>query len=451
MNSIERANFSLQEKYNKSTVLKQHYITPAECEIPVLVPKETVHHAIPVSSGRHHTGDGTLKDQQLDGFYLLEATGMGFPEDVQQALLADKRLTSIVEDDMSYFTELLYIDVSENSLWLAPFGAFPKLRELRLACNRITTINPELFGFENLLFLDLSYNKLNLEAVQSLEVLPNLRELDLCGNNLGSIPEEWQTFQYLEKLLLDYNKLENNEIFTFLSAAPNLRTLSVHKNSLSSFPDEALRADGFRYVVFYFFLRFFFCSVTLYFAVFCGSFLCVQCSGDARSFVQLFQQRSGCGAQHKDPAPDSAETVRQPAAGPHLRGPAVRVHRGAGGRRAGPPGRPRATPAAHRLLHRVPARAQPQEGAAAGAPGRLPGLRHRASGYRRSADPAGLAREGQPQHFRGDHAEEEERGAGRAGGHFHVGSESPRPHLHHRLGFLRRRSWRRASRARPWP
>jgi Leucine-rich repeat (LRR) protein len=156
-------------------------------------------------------------------------------------------LQYIVEDDMSYFTEMLYIDAAENRLQLAPFGSFPKLRDLRLACNNISYIAPELFGFEHLLSLDLSYNRLSVDCIQALDALPNLRDLDLSGNKLKEVPDDWQHFRVLEKLMLDYNLLENNDIFTSISSAPNLRHLSVYDNHLSSFPELALSFDGFRY------------------------------------------------------------------------------------------------------------------------------------------------------------------------------------------------------------
>jgi len=171
---------------------------------------------------------------------------MGFPEDARQALIADKKLVGLVEDDMSYFSELLYIDASENRLQLAPFGAFPKLRELRLACNQISFIEPELFGFECLTCLDLSYNRLTVDCIQALDVLPNLRDLDISGNKLKELPDDWQHFRMLEKLLLDYNLFENNDIFTSISSAPNLRHLSVYDNHLSVFPELALSFEGFR-------------------------------------------------------------------------------------------------------------------------------------------------------------------------------------------------------------
>lgn len=251
--NAERTKSIMNEKMLRSTVLKQHYCTPAECLIPALRPKNDVHRAVYVQPGARRPNNQENEEEpvrrELDGFYLLEATGMGFPEDAQQALLADKKLVAVNEDDMSYFTEMLYIDASENALELAPFGVFPRLRELKLACNHITGIDQELFGFENLTCLDLSYNRLTCESVQALEVLPNLKDLDLSGNKLQELPDDWQHYRSLEKLLLDYNMLESNDIFTSISSAPNLRYLSVYDNHLSVFPDVALACEGFRYVL----------------------------------------------------------------------------------------------------------------------------------------------------------------------------------------------------------
>jgi Leucine-rich repeat (LRR) protein len=243
---MERAKHTLSEKLSRSKVLKQHYYTPAECQIPSLKKKDPVHQALQVRRDRSNQEEEQKDQITIDGFYLLEVTGMGFPEDVRQALLVDKKLNSVVEDDLHYFTEMLYIDASENNLQLAPFGAFPKLRELRLACNHISFIDQELFGFENLTSLDLSYNRLTVECVQALDVLPNLKDLDLSGNKLKEVPDDWQHFRVLEKLLLDYNLFENNDIFVSISSAPNLRHLSVYDNHLSQFPELALSFEGFR-------------------------------------------------------------------------------------------------------------------------------------------------------------------------------------------------------------
>lgn len=242
---------NMTDRQANSTVLRQHYITPNEVQVPPLKPKDVIHKAIPVGDEPHSAGNQEEPQRyfELDGFFMLEATGMGFPEDAQQAIIADRKLISVMEDDMTYFTEMLYIDASENNLPLASFGAFPKLRELHLACNFIQHIPTELMGFEHLTCLDLSYNRLTVESIQALEVLPNLRDLDLSGNKLKEIPDDWQHYKTLEKLLLDYNLLENNDIFTYISSAPNLRHLSVYDNHLSVFPEVALAYEGFRYAL----------------------------------------------------------------------------------------------------------------------------------------------------------------------------------------------------------
>ena len=183
---------------------------------------------------------------ELDGFLLLETTGMGFPEDAQQAILTDKNLYNVVADDFTFFTELVYLDVSENHLELHPFGAFPKLKELRIVCNGIHFIPQTLFGFHQLLYLDLSYNKLTPDSVQNLHVLSELRELDLCGNNLKMLPLEMSKFQRLEKILLDYNRMEDNGVFNILCTMPNLRYVSLANNFLSVVPVESCMHGGLK-------------------------------------------------------------------------------------------------------------------------------------------------------------------------------------------------------------
>jgi hypothetical protein len=86
--------------------------------------------------------ENTRRPAALDGFKLLEATGMGFPEDGRAAILSDKMLTNVVEDDLSFFTGLLKLDVSENKLKLNYFSCLPRLKELRIACNMIKTVEP---------------------------------------------------------------------------------------------------------------------------------------------------------------------------------------------------------------------------------------------------------------------------------------------------------------------
>jgi Leucine-rich repeat (LRR) protein len=154
---------------------------------------------------------GRMTHRILNGFTLLDASGVGLPEDSIAAVLVEKGLVDVNEEDLPFFTGLEYLDVSENSLNIAAFQSLSSLVELRLACNNIYNIG-DLYGFESLQRLDLSYNKLTVLSVQALQALPNLKELDLCGNDIKGLPIDMFRFSSLEKILLEHNKMDDNNI-----------------------------------------------------------------------------------------------------------------------------------------------------------------------------------------------------------------------------------------------
>ena len=203
---------------------------------------------------------------------LLEATGMGFPNDARQATVQGRKLQAVVEEDLVFYTGLLFLDVSDNLLSLNSFSVLPKLRELRIACNNIRDIfdlqgggsghqnNVELAqslaspsvggappmppmpsgGFARLQFLDLSYNRLTIEAVRSLYSISTLVELDLTGNNLKNLPGDMYMFQSLERLNISRNKIQDNSIFVSCGSIYNLRHLNVSYNFISAVPVQAV-------------------------------------------------------------------------------------------------------------------------------------------------------------------------------------------------------------------
>jgi len=237
-------------KAYQGPAIHQRYFTPSEAQIPTLSYLQK-HEPISILNYKNQkTAEIKITDEglldELDGFLLLEATGSEFPEDAQQVMLVDKRLASVVEDDLPYFSELIIADVSENNLSLESFGALPALQDLRIACNRISIIN-ELRGFDRLQYLDLSYNRLNINSVQNLDGIPNLKELDLCGNNLGGLPP-MSNFLKLEKILLEYNKIDDGAVFSVLSNIPNLRHVGLANNFLSRIPSDACYEGSMRLV-----------------------------------------------------------------------------------------------------------------------------------------------------------------------------------------------------------
>ena len=237
--------------------LRRQYVTPNDVQVPSWARKAPglpehrpvfLRDALPPVH-RKNVGvcdmEGTSKYRTLDGFLLLEMTGVAFPDDARKANVACKRLNEVVVEDLSFFTGLSFLDASENLLDLAPFGILPRLKDLKLACNNITTVS-RISGFENLQTLDLSYNKLALSSVQALDFLPNLRELDLCGNDLRMLPIDMYRFGSLEKLLLENNKIADNNVFPILCSMPNLREVSLAYNFLSEIAWECCAEGYFR-------------------------------------------------------------------------------------------------------------------------------------------------------------------------------------------------------------
>lgn len=245
-------SLKLSKRQQGCSTLKPRYYNAQENPIPLSIsPRKFQHVAIPIISKHNqdqlipsHDAFEDGKKREIDGFYLLEVSGISFPEDLQHVVLNDRKLQTVVDDDLTYFSELLYLDVSENFLPLYPFGALPKLRELRIACNRIKHID-ELLGFNQLMYLDMSYNQLNYFSIQRLYDLPMLKELDLSGNALKALPPDLSRFESLEKLTLQYNKFDDNSLFVAFASMPVLRFLDVSNNYFSSFPKEGLE-DGFK-------------------------------------------------------------------------------------------------------------------------------------------------------------------------------------------------------------
>lgn len=186
----------------------------------------------------------------LDGFALLEASGVALPDKALMINLSDKDYTGVAEDDLAFFTEMTYLDVSENYLQLSNFINLPKLKELKLACNNIRDIKREHLqmpeNFTSLRLLDLSFNRLSCSSVLSIGCLPCLRELNLCGNQLISLPILTGLYSTLEKVILERNKLDSCEVFSSLACLPKLREIGLAYNFLKNIPSATCGAGTFQ-------------------------------------------------------------------------------------------------------------------------------------------------------------------------------------------------------------
>ncbi len=174
----------------------------------------------------------------LDGFLLLDACGVEFPDEASRADVQEEGLTDAVSEDLAYFTNMVYLNAGDNELPLERLAGLPSLQELHLHCNCLRTIPrldklPQVGGveaFAALEVLDLSFNKLTKESVQRLSVLPRLRVLDLTCNSLNALPSMLVEFSVLEVLCLERNRLERDETLLALSTVPRLRELNLAHN-----------------------------------------------------------------------------------------------------------------------------------------------------------------------------------------------------------------------------
>jgi hypothetical protein len=131
-----------------------------------------------------------MRDGVLDGFMVLEGCGADpakgnlLPDEGRHCDVSGRGLGSVDQEDLTYYTRLSFMDAGDNALGLAMFAPLPRLQELRLHCNGITTAvglaaAVAAGGFANLTTLDLSYNALSVSEFGVLSVLPALTELDV--------------------------------------------------------------------------------------------------------------------------------------------------------------------------------------------------------------------------------------------------------------------------------
>jgi hypothetical protein len=193
----------------------------------------------------------------LDGFKLLELSGLALPEELLCVNLNGGEFTEVAADDMSYFTELQSFDASENYLELADFCHFSSLKVLKIPSNNMQTVGYlSKTWFQNLVCLDLSYNNLGYNDFTMLGALPQLKELDFSGNSLkedhntSKINSSRSSFAAIQDVVLEYNGIDDSSILLHLIHSPSLVYCSLAHNYLSTLSDSLFQSpDHFRYQI----------------------------------------------------------------------------------------------------------------------------------------------------------------------------------------------------------
>ncbi|MGH0175400.1 UNVERIFIED_CONTAM: hypothetical protein FKN15_070929 [Acipenser sinensis] len=214
------------------------------------------------------TTKSALKENILDGFFLMKLHYVEDASDLCSVDINDKNLELAKEEDFEMFDNVAYINAAGNLLTFEPFRKFPILRELELSVNGLRNLKVNVGDFPHLEVLDLSYNNLTSDDVLSLGLCPCLRVLYLTGNGLHSLPPDvtsselteispfsfsqrnadlFPRFRSLSILMLDDNKLSHPGIFASLANLKSLKYLNLDKNGITEVP-YLQKMDQYNYV-----------------------------------------------------------------------------------------------------------------------------------------------------------------------------------------------------------
>ncbi|CCW62698.1 unnamed protein product [Phytomonas sp. EM1] len=215
----------------------------------------------------------------LDGFFILNAAGTDNPEAVEAVTLQCSYLTNSVPEDLSFFTKLVFLDVSENSLNVEDLVALTSLETLHIACNKISSLaginwvlqqqrqdsgapdgtecGPSASAtlgtskslslhdvlLPNLTALNLSYNRIPAGHLSLLVHFPCLEKLDLSGNDIKVLPRDLSFLTGVTHFALENNQFrssldkgDKSDVFQSLSTMPSLVEVNLNHNQLFHVP-----------------------------------------------------------------------------------------------------------------------------------------------------------------------------------------------------------------------
>jgi Leucine-rich repeat (LRR) protein len=110
----------------------------------------------------------------LDGFLLLYSCRVKLPHEAIRSKLAGENIVDVTEEDLEFFKNLTFLDLSDNSVQMQMLSNLSALEELDLQYNNIDMLqlSPEMFP--QLHTLHLSYNKVPTKHLSDLTNLQNL-------------------------------------------------------------------------------------------------------------------------------------------------------------------------------------------------------------------------------------------------------------------------------------
>ena len=104
-------------------------------------------------------------------------------------------INDVTEEDLEFFKNLTYLDISDNRVQLHQLMNLVALQELDLQYNSIDQLQLVDGCFPNIQTLHLSYNQIPPGHLQDLGMIPDLQILNLGSNNLSTLPTDMSFFR----------------------------------------------------------------------------------------------------------------------------------------------------------------------------------------------------------------------------------------------------------------
>uniref|UniRef100_A0A5S6R1E9 LRRCT domain-containing protein n=1 Tax=Trichuris muris TaxID=70415 RepID=A0A5S6R1E9_TRIMR len=159
---------------------------------------------------------------------------------IRSLTLSNNVISELAADELGFYAELEYLDMSSNRILTIAPGAFHKLHKLRvlkLGANRLTDVGAETFsGLGALKLLDLGDNELTRLPTSVFSDMASLEALNLSTNFVGSIaPGAFAGLTKVKELHLQDNQLTAlvNQPFRDLRA---LKLLDLSANHVARLP-----------------------------------------------------------------------------------------------------------------------------------------------------------------------------------------------------------------------
>ena len=172
---------------------------------------------------------------------LLYSCRVKLPQEAVKSRLTSSHISDVVEDDLLYFKNLVYLDISDNEIRMEQLSNITSLRELIIQSNNITSLNIQPNTFPHLEILDLSYNWIPSAHLLTLQHLTRLRTLNLESNDLTTLPSNLSFLNTLDTLNLSNNNftsdnliIDPSSLISSIFTIPKLRRLNLSRNKFRS-------------------------------------------------------------------------------------------------------------------------------------------------------------------------------------------------------------------------